>query len=232
MSAIKQPSSQRASRPTGPLGRAWRLLMLLTLAFGSLQCGKTEKAEEPVIPEPTAKAATSAADSSQLEQEMLAALRPASADSDEAAEPKTDFERMAQDIMLQYPEFNAQELLNVPEVNPKLVSALQGLSKAPQLQNDVNSTVNLAAQFSGYSGPSGGVELKLDLSVYDSNRTERMLAAVLTGEAGPLVNFLTSELGEASFEFSFTDAEKTSNGVSFQPKAEPPSVNPPDTDPD
>jgi hypothetical protein len=45
------------------------------------------------------------------------------------------------------------------------------------------------------------------------------------------VQFLTDELGEASFEFTFTDAERASNGVALERNPQPPAPTaPPDPD--
>lgn len=119
--------------------------------------------------------------------------------------------------MNRYPDLNAQELLNVPEVNSKLATALNGLAKNPSLQADINSTVDLAAKFKGLNGAPGSYKLNLDVSVYDDGRTQRMLQAVLSEEPRQVVQFLIEELGEASFEFTFTGADKTSNGIAIDP---------------
>jgi hypothetical protein len=133
--------------------------------------------------------------------------------------------------MALYPDKNAQELLNVPEVNPQLVAALKDLAADPQLQAAINKSVDLAAHFKGLTGAPGAYKLNLDVKAYDGPRTQRMLTSVLAGQAKPMVQFLVDELGEASFEFSFTGTEKTANGISLEPNPAASASSPP-ADPD
>jgi hypothetical protein len=164
----------------------------------------------------------------EVDAELLAALAPAPGEAASGAEG--DLEAEARRVMALHPGKKAQELLNVPEVNPKLASALKDLAANPQLQAAINKSVDLAAHFKGLTGPPGSYKLNLDVKAYDGARTERMLAAVLEGKAKPMVQFLVDELGEASFEFSFTDSEKTSNGISLEPNPNPPAAAPADPD--
>ena len=199
---------------------------LLITAILLTACGKApEPTSTPVAkPTPTQPAPLTSSDT-----DLLATLNPTSDETD-PPEP-TDLELEARRIMRLYPDKNAEELLNTPEVNPKLVEALKGLAADPQLQAVINQSVDLAAHFKGLDGPPGSFQLGLDTKVYDNARTERMLSAVLSGQPRPIAQFLASELGEASFEFTFTDADKTSNGITVQRKPNPPSP-PPTTDPD
>jgi hypothetical protein len=204
---------------------------LCVLLGGALvSCGKPDQLEanKPVVtPTPEVKRA---AEKPNLDAELLAALAPAPGEV--AGETAGELEAEAQRVMDLYPEKNAQELLNVPEVNPKLVLALKDLAADPQLQAAINKSVDLAAHFKGLTGAPGAYKLNLDVKAYDGPRTQRMLTAVLAGQAKPMVQFLVDELGEASFEFSFTDAEKTTNGISLEPNpaAAPAATTPADPD--
>ena len=194
-----------------------------------VSCGEAEKTPgvKPVA-SPAPSEQPVAVDKPKLDAELLAALAPAPGEPAQSPEDLADEARRIMDL---YPDKNAQDLLNVPEVNPKLAEALKGLAADPQLQAAINKSVDLAAHFKGLSGPPGSYRLDLDVKAYDGPRTERMLAAVLAGQAKPMVQFLVDELGEASFEFSFTDADKTTNGISLQPNPAAPAA-PPSTDPD
>ena len=116
------------------------------------------------------------------------------------------------------------------KVSEAPVAALKGLAADPQLQAAINKSVDLAAYFKGLSGPPGSYKLNLDVKTYDAVRTQRMLTAVLSGKPKPVVQFLVDELGEASFEFSFTEAQKATNGISLEPNPNPPAAAPADPD--
>lgn len=195
--------------------------------LGLAACGKSESGVKPVAA-PVAdkpKVASAAKAEADLTQ-ALSMIEP-----EPVKETSTsDLEEEALRVMNLYPDKDAQELLSVPEVNPSLVKALQGLGADPQLQAYMNSSVDLAAKFKGLDGPPGSYKLNLDVSVYNDNRTQRMLAAVMSEKPSQLVQFLVEELGEASFEFTFTGADKTSNGISLDPAPAPPSA--PTNDPD
>lgn len=163
-----------------------------------------------------------------LDAELLAALAPAAGEV--TGDSGSELAREAERVMALYPDKNAQDMLNVPEVNPKLVEALKGLAADPQLQAAINKSVDLAASFKGLTGAPGAYKLNLDVKTYDSARTQRMLTAVLSGKPKPVVQFLVDELGEASFEFSFTEEQKTSNGISLEPNPNPPAAAPADPD--
>jgi hypothetical protein len=204
--------------------------MVLCALFGVVgpACGKKAASapiaqqETPKVPEQTPQR------KSQLDAELLAALAPTPDET--ASGGEMDLAKEAELVMAKYPEKNAQDLLNVAEVNPKLAEALKGLAADPQLQAAINKSVDLAAYFKGLSGPPGAFKLNLDVKVYDSARTQRMLTAVLSGKPKPVVQFLVDELGEASFEFGFTENSKTQNGISLEPNPNAPPA--PLTDPD
>ena len=208
------------------------LLPFAALAAGALlvACGEqaTESAVKPAAAVAVEKTALPQASSTQLDEELLAALAPAPG---EVMANSAELSEEARRIMDLYPEKNAQELLSVPEVNAPLVAALKELGANEQLQAAINKSVDLAAHFKGLSGPPGSYKLNLDLKAYDPARTQRMLTAVLAGRAKPMVQFLVDEVGEASFEFTFTDAERTSNGIALEKNPQPPKPVTP-TDPD
>lgn len=216
-------SEVRAAR----LPRAGTLWSCLLAAFVLSACGKKPDpvpVAAPAVPPPPAQLTPTDTD-------LLATLNPAATDTASDADEPTALEREARRVMRLYPDKNAQELLNTPEVNPKLAEALKGLAADPQLQAAINKSVDLAAHFKGLDGPPGSFKLGLDTTVYDDARTERMLSAVLSGQPRPIVQFLADELGEASFEFSFTNADKTTNGISVERNPTPPAP-PANTDPD
>lgn len=204
--------------------------MVLCALFGVVgpACGK-KAASAPIAQQETPKVPGQTPQrKSQLDAELLAALAPTPDET--ASGEEMDLAKEAELVMAKYPEKNAQDLLNVAEVNPKLAEALKGLAADPQLQAAINKSVDLAAYFKGLSGPPGAFKLNLDVKVYDSARTQRMLTAVLSGKPKPVVQFLVDELGEASFEFGFTENNKTQNGISLEPNPNAPPAPP--TDPD
>jgi type VI protein secretion system component VasK len=204
--------------------------MVLCALFGVVgpACGK-KAPTAPVAQQETLIAPKQTPQSkARLDAELLAALAPTPAEA--ATVGGTDLTKEAELVMAKYPEKNAQDLLNVPEVNPKLAEALKGLAADPQLQAAINKSVDLAAYFKGLSGPPGAFKLNLDVKVYDRARTQRMLTSVLSGKPKPVVQFLVDELGEASFEFGFTENNKTQNGISIEPNPNPPAAAPADPD--
>jgi len=225
----RQPQDQPMKNRSLLGAVAWPLLAVAGM-LGLASCGKSDSdsgvkpVAAPVADEPKLEsAARTEADLTQA----LAMIEPEPVKET----PVSGLEEQAIRVMDLYPDKDAQELLNVPEVNPSLVKALQGLGADPQLQAYMNSSVDLAAKFKGLDGPPGSYKLNLDVSVYNDNRTQRMLAAVLSEQPSQLVQFLVEELGEASFEFTFTGADKTSNGISLDPAPAPPPAAPND-DPD
>lgn len=196
--------------------------------LGLVACGKSESGVKPVaapVTEMPKVESTARAEADLTRALSMIEPEPVKETSNSVLEDA------ALRVMNLYPDKDAQELLNVPEVNPSLVKALQGLGADPQLQAYMNSSVDLAAKFKGLDGPPGSYKLNLDVSVYNDNRTQRMLAAVLSEQPGQVVQFLVEELGEASFEFTFTGADRTSNGISLDPAPAPP-VTAPTNDPD
>ena len=190
-------------------------------------CDKTEtpKTTGHSFPPPAAKVSDG-----ELDAHIAAALSPPPA-PDPLEQTKRDaFTEEAEEIMDLYPGKNAQELLSVPEVNPKLVNALKKLAADKVLQDYINSSVDLAAKITGLEGAPGSYGLNLDLKGYDAKRTSRMLQSVLTEDPRRLVDFLVQEIGEASVDLSYGGMERAPNGISLVPKNPPPAAakTPPD----
>lgn len=208
----------RASHSATSRGALCALLGAVVVSCGKKAVETTNQAAQAPVP-----ASVGAVQSDRkIDTELLAALAPVEGDA--GGQTAEDLESEAERVMSLYPGKNAQDMLNVPEVNPKLVEALKGLAADPQLQAAINKSVDLAAYFKGLSGPPGAFRLNLDVKAYDGPRTQRMLAAVLSGKPKPVVQFLVDELGEAAFEFSFTEANKTSNGITLEANPNPPAA--------
>lgn len=198
---------------------------LLAAVIALAACGKSPEAAKPAVPEAPKPAVMS---DSKVEAAILDALTPA---APPAPAPMTaaevDEEVLA--ILAENPGKNATELLNVPVVNQKLASILAKLGQDKALQARINSTVDLAAQFTGLDGPPGSARLDLDITKYDQARTARMLQAVLSEDPGQLVGFLVGEIGEATPDISYGGMSRAPNGVSIVPNA-PPAAPPVKTD--
>lgn len=187
-------------------------------AFVLVSCGKKE------APKTTAEASNPVAVSdAKIDAAVMDALTP----SEPAAPSKSDLqaglEAHAEDILAKYPGKNAQDLLNVPEVNEALKAGLTKLGKDKKIQDHINNSVALAAKMKGLSGEPGSVSLDLDVKGYDHSRKSRMLQAVMSEDPQQIVNFLTQEIGEAAPELSFGGAERASNGVAIKENPPPKS---------
>jgi hypothetical protein len=213
----RQPQDQPMKNRSLLRAVAWVVLAGFGVV-GLVSCGKPATEAKPEAAPLTEKPKTEPEGKADVNlTEALAMIEPELVKET----PVSELEEEALRVMNLYPDKNAEELLNVPEVNPSLVKALQGLGADPQLQAYMNSSVDLAAKFKGLDGPPGSYKLNLDVKVYNDGRTQRMLAAVLSEKARQVVQFLVEELGEASFEFTFTGADKTSNGISLDPAPAP-----------
>ena len=184
---------------------------MVALCLSLTSCGKKE------TPKPTAEAPKPPAVS---DAKIDAAIADALAPSEPSAPTKSDvqagLEAQAEDILAKYPNKNAQDLLNVPEVNEALKVGLTKLSKDKKLQDQINNSVALAAKMKGLSGEPGTVGLDLDLKGYDHSRKSRMVQAVISEDPKQIVRFLTEEIGEAAPELSFGGADRASNGVAIK----------------
>ncbi|WP_395738172.1 hypothetical protein [Prosthecobacter sp.] len=194
------------------------LLMMTALALAS--CGKKPEA---------AKAPASEAPAAKMEAEIASALAPAPAAVISAADEALKNE--ADGIIAQYPGKTATELLATPELKEKLAAAMKKLGEDPVLLKRVNSSVDLAAQIKGMEGAA---KLDLDMKGYDKNRTSRMLQSVLSEDPQRIVDFLVSEIGEASPDLSYGGMERAPNGVAIVPNTlpAPAAAAPPATDPE
>lgn len=187
------------------------LLFMMALAFTS--CGKkpeaAKAAEAPAVPKPAVVS------DSKIEAEISSALTaPATpvSPADQALKSEAD------GIIAQYPGKTATELLATPEVKDKLATAMKKLSADPVLLKRVNSSVDLAAQIKGMDGAA---KLDLDMKGYDQTRTSRMLQSVLSEEPQRIVDFLVSEIGEASPDLSYGGLDRAPNGVAIVPNTLP-----------
>jgi hypothetical protein len=191
-----------------------RLVVPVLMALGCLAaCGK----KEPARPAQEALAPKSAAVSdSKIESMALEALAPAESRESPKAELQAGLESRAEDILARYPEKNAAELLNLPEVNEALKVGLTRLSKDKRLQDQINNSAAMVAKMQGLSGEPGTVGLDLDIKGYDHARKSRMLQAVLSEDPKQIVRFVTEEVGEAAPELTYGGVQRASNGVAIK----------------
>ncbi len=198
--------------------------LILMTALGLVSCGKSPEAAK--APEKAAAPKTAAASDAKIEAEISSALTPVT-----PAAPAGDaLKNEADAIISRYPGKTATELLNTPEVKDKLAAAMKKLGADPVLLKRVNSTVDLAAQIKGLEGSA---KLDLDMKGYDQARTSRMLQSVLSEEPQRIVDFLVSEIGEATPDLSYGGLERAPNGVAIVPNTLPaPAAAAPPTDPE
>lgn len=184
------------------------LCTALASALLVASCGKEEAPATPAAP--AAAATASPAVAINVESEIANAL------SGQAPAPASvpQLQQEAEAILDKYPAYNAADLLNVPEVQPKLRNLLAKLAQDKALQARINSSVDLAAQFKGLEGAA---KLDLDMKGYSRARSSRMLQAALSEDPQQLVAFLVGEIGEATPDLSYGGQERAPNGVSIVP---------------
>ncbi|MFC5457911.1 hypothetical protein [Prosthecobacter fluviatilis] len=200
--------------------------LILMTALGLVSCGKSPGTAK--APEKAAAPKTAAASDAKIEAEISSALT--TKQEKPAAPAENALKNEADDIISRYPGKTATELLNTPEVKDKLAAAMKKLSADPVLLKRVNSTVDLAAQIKGLEGSA---KLDLDMKGYDQARTSRMLQSVLSEEPQRIVDFLVSEIGEATPDLSYGGLERAPNGVAIVPNTLPaPAAAAPPTDPE
>jgi len=202
------PATEPAAKPAASV----------TPALALSACGKTPApAAKPAVDEAAKPAvtATPALSERQLEAEIGRALTPSRSERD------AELVDRAEAVLDQYPGKNVTELLNTPEVNASLKVALTKLAENKPLQNQINTTVALAAQMQGLSGAPGSSRLDLDTSKYDHARKSRLLQAVLSEDPRRIVGFLAQEIGEAVPELSFEGVERASNGIAIKENPPP-----------
>lgn len=202
-------------RDAAPHYRA-ALFFALLASFVFVSCGKQKAAKSTVeAPKPASASPVPAVSDSRLDAEISRALTPTAAERNDALADR------AEDILDQYPNKNVTELLNVPEVNESLKVALTKLAENKALQNQINSTVALAAQMQGLNGVPGSTRLDLDTSSYDHARKSRLLQVVLSEDPRRIAGFIAQEIGEAVPELSFEGVDRASNGVAIRENAPP-----------
>lgn len=186
-------------------------LGMVALCLSITACGKKE------APKTTVEAPKPAAVSdAKIDAAIADALTPSEPSAPTKPDVQAGLEAQAEDILAKYPNKNAQDILNVPEVNEALKVGLTKLSKDKKLQDQINNSVALAAKMKGLSGVPGTVGLDLDLKGYDHSRKSRMVQAVISEDPKQIVRFITEEIGEAAPELSFGGADRASNGVALK----------------
>lgn len=187
---------------------------MVVLCLSITACGRKE------APKSSTEAPTPAAVSdAKIDAAITEALAPSESSAPSASDVQAGLEAQAEDIIAKYPNKNAADLLNVPEVNEALKAGLTKLSQDKKLQEQINSSVALAAKMKGLSGVPGTVGLDLDVKGYDHARKSRMVQAVMSEDPKQIVRFLTEEIGEATPELSYGGAERASNGVAIKQTA-------------
>jgi hypothetical protein len=211
---LRQSQARPAAKAAAGLPQSMWLALAAALALSA--CGKTPApAAKPATEQaPKPVTATPSLSERQLDAEIGRALTPS------RSEREAELADRAEAVLDQYPGKNVTELLNVPEVNASLKVALTKLAENKLLQDQINSTVALAAQMQGLSGAPGSSRLDLDTSNYDTARKSRLLQVVLSEDPKRVVGFIAQEIGEAVPELSYEGAERASNGVAI--KANPP----------
>lgn len=180
-----------------------------------ISCGKKEPPKPATAP-PKPPAVSDA----QIDAAVLDSLTPATSSD---SETQTGLEAQVEDILARFPDKNAVELLNVPEVNEALKAGLTKLSQDKALQDQINNSAAIVARLQGFSGAPGTVGLDLDLKSYDYSRKSRMLQAVMSEDPRQIVRFITEEVGEAAPELTLGGADRASNGVAIKQIPPPPA---------
>ena len=172
-------------------------------------CGK--QAENPQAVE-TPKPA----ELKKIESDMLGALDARSASDD------GELENAVEDFKRAHPFANAEEMMKLPAFTEKLGEVLRALAQDQRLMDQVNKRVQMAADIKGVQGDGSNRHLDLKVDNYTPERTDRLLGAVLSGKPQALVTFVTTEIDEASVQFSLSpDLERASNGMTIR-RADPP----------
>ena len=181
-----------------------------------VSCGKKETAQAPVAaPAPKPAVVSDAKIEAELAQALAEDPKNAAAAENEALADE------AESILDKYPNKPATDLLNLPEVNESLKVALTKLGQDKGLQNQINSTVELAAKMKGLEGTPGSVGLDLDTQNYNRDQKSRMLQAVLSKDPKRIVSFLVGEIGEAAPELSYGGKDRASNGIAIKENQPP-----------
>ena len=187
---------------------SWSVLPVLVALSLLTACGKKE-APKPVV-ETTKPAAVSDAKIDAAITDALAPSAPSQSDVD------AGLAEQAEDIIAQYPNKNAVELLALPEVNEALKAGLTKLSQNEKLKEQIENSAAMVAKMQGLSGDPGTVGLDLDIKNYNHAQKSRMLQAVMSEDPKQIVRFITEEVGEAAPELTYGDAARASNGVAIK----------------
>lgn len=193
------------------------LSTMLTLCLGLASCGQKEASKTAAVVSPSA-----AVSEAKIDAAIAEALKPLEPSAPTTSDVQAGLEAQAEDLLAKYPNKNAADLLNVPEVNEALKAGLTKLGQNKKLQEQINNSVALAAKMKGLSGEPGSVGLDLDIKGYDRNRKLRMLQVVMSEDPKQIVRFLTEEIGEATPELTYGGSQRASNGVAIKETPPPP----------
>lgn len=175
-------------------------------------CGKD--AEKPVakalveVPQPT--------EAKKVEAELLATL-----DTAKEIDGK-ELENAVEDFKREHPFASAEEMMKLPAFTEKLGVVLRAMVKDQRLMDQMNKHVQMTADIKGVKGDSSNRHLDLNVANYTPERTDRLLGAVLSGKPERVIDFVRTELDEASVEFSLAPGlERASNGMTIK-RVDPP----------
>jgi hypothetical protein len=196
------------------------MLGLALLSACGRSTDKSVPAKATTLKEPKSPVATAPVSDAKIDAAISDALTPAKSTTPVASR-ESELTAQAEDLLARYPDKNAADLLNVPEVNARLRIGLQKLGADPELGKQINSTVELAAKLKGLEGTPGSARLDLDIKSYDRARTTRMLETVLSEDPKRIVSFLVEEIGEATPELSLGGVKRASNGIAIESNPPP-----------
>jgi len=195
-------------------------LIGLFIALFSASCGKSpptppqQVQKQPAASAPTTRSA--APKDAEFDKLMSAVDKEISAED-------ARLEKQADDLMREHPDMNAQQLLNLPEVNECLRDFLQKLSQSPELQKRVNSAVTFTAEMKDLRENREQLNFAMDVTKYGQDRTRRLLTSLLSRNPNRVLDFFEKETGEAAAEFALDpSAPKSLNGITVERKAPPP----------
>jgi len=188
-----------------------------------LACGValvlTGCSKEAGKPAPTAEA-PQPTEAKKVDAELLATL-----DTAKEIDGK-ELENAVEDFKREHPFTTAEEMMKLPAFTEKLGEVLRALTKDQRLMDQVNKRVQMAADIKGVKGDGSNRHLDLNVASYTPERTDRLLGAVLSGKPSRLVEFVTTEIDEASVEFSLApNLDRASNGMTIK-RVDPPPPKP------
>ena len=194
------------------LPRACPPLLACGVALMLTGCGK--EVEKPAAkvqveaPQPT--------EAKKVDTELLATL-----DTPEEIDGK-ELENAVEDFKREHPFTTAEEMMKLPAFTEKLGVVLRAMVKDQRLMDQMNKHVQMTADIKGVQGDSSTRQLDLNVANYTPERTDRLLGAVLSGDPKRVIEFVRTELDEASVEFSLAPGlERASNGMTIK-RVDPP----------